>query len=311
MENLHTDYICVMLLKIKSNTDYVEMGDCMFVLVTGSNGQLGSDVLSLLNARGIKGRGVDLPELDITDKDQVQKFILNEKPTHIIHCAAYTAVDKAETERELCRKINVCGTENIAVACKAIDAKMIYISTDYVYSGTGEKIWTEDDETSPVNWYGQTKLNGENAVLRNVDKYFIARTSWVFGKNGSNFVKTMIRLSETNTEISVVSDQIGSPTYTRDLAVVLIEMLFSENYGIYNVTNIGFCSWYEFASEIFKLLGKDIKIKPILAEEYKAAAVRPYNSRLSKEKLEENSLPVPYDWKDALNRYLVELDLIK
>lgn len=283
----------------------------MYVLVTGANGQLGSDVVSLLKARGIAVKGLDLPQLDITDKSAVEEYLLAEKPTHIIHCAAYTAVDKAESERELCRLINVDGTENIAVACKNIGAKMLYISTDYVFNGIGSDEWTEESLTSPSNWYGQTKLNGENAVKHNLSEYFIARTSWVFGKNGGNFVKTMLKLAKEKPEISVVSDQIGSPTYTRDLAVVLVEMLFSENYGTYNVTNTGTCSWYEFACEIFKLAKIDIKVNPILAQDYPTVAKRPYNSRLSKAKLGENNLPVPTGWEDALYRYLIEIDEIK
>lgn len=279
----------------------------MLVLVTGAAGQLGSDLLGLLEARGIPAKGCDLPELDVTNAALTERLICEAKPTHVIHCAAYTAVDKAETDRELCRRVNVDGTENVALACKKTGAVMLYLSTDYVYDGMGEEPRTEDSPTSPLCWYGQTKLNGENAVKKHLARYFIVRTSWVFGANGGNFVKTMLRLAEEKKEISVVCDQIGSPTYTRDLAVVLVEMLYSEAYGTYHATNADFCSWYDFACEIFRLAKKEITVKPIRAEEYPAAALRPLNSRLSKEKLRQNGFPVPIGWKDALYRFLEEI----
>ena len=283
----------------------------MFVLVTGANGQLGSDVLDLLKARGIPSKGYDLPVLDITNKEGVAELFSSKKPTHVIHCAAYTAVDEAENDRENCRRINVDGTENVALACQNAGAVLLYLSTDYVFNGTGEAEWTEEAKTAPLNWYGQTKLNGENAVKKHLERYFIVRTSWVFGKSGGNFVNTMLRLGKEKPQLSVVSDQIGSPTYTRDLAVVLIEMLYSEEYGAYHVTNSGFCSWYDFACEIFRLSGVSAVVRPVVTSEYPTVAARPHNSRLSKGKLEQSVFPVPYSWQDALQRYLLEIDEIK
>lgn len=293
------------------------MADAMFVLVTGANGQLGSDVLGLLKARGIPARGYDRPKLDITDVNGVEKLLAVENPTHVIHCAAYTAVDKAESERELCRHVNVDGTENVARSCKNMNAVMLYLSTDYVFDGTGEKEWTEEDTPVPLNWYGQSKLNGENAVKKHLERYFIVRTSWVFGSNGGNFVKTMLRLGREKPEISVVCDQVGSPTYTRDLAVVLVEMLYSQAYGTYHVTNSGFCSWYDFTREIFRLSGIPASVKPVTTEDYRAVgqspaqALRPLNSRMSKKKLEESGFPLPYSWEDALARFLLEIDELR
>lgn len=276
----------------------------MRVVVTGSKGQLGSDVLELLLSKGIDAEGADLPKLDITDKNACMDFLGQRKPDWVVHCAAYTAVDKAETERELCRAVNSTGTENIVLACKECGAGMIYISTDYVYNEPGEHEIEETAKPSPLNWYGQTKLCGENAVIKNLDRYFIVRTSWVFGENGANFVKTMLKLGREKDEISIVCDQVGSPTYTKDLAKTIFEMLNSDRFGIYHATNSGFCSWYEFACEIFKLSGISVKAIPIPSSEYPAPATRPMNSRLSKKKLLENGFSGLPHWQDALKRFL-------
>ncbi len=277
----------------------------MCVVVTGSEGQLGSDVLKLLLSKGIDAKGADLPNLDITDKNACVDFLEQIKPDWVVHCAAYTAVDKAETERELCRAVNSAGTENIALACKKCGAGMIYISTDYVYNEAGEHEIEETAMPSPLNWYGQTKLCGENAVVKNLEKYFIVRTSWVFGENGSNFVKTMLRLGREKDEISVVCDQVGSPTYTKDLAKTILEMLYSDRFGVYHATNSGFCSWYEFACEIFKLSGISVKVNPIPSSEYPSPAKRPMNSRLSKKKLVQSGFSELPHWRDALKRFLI------
>lgn len=279
----------------------------MKILVTGFKGQLGYDVIKVLEERKIECLGVDREEFDITDFNAVEKFIKAYAPDAVIHCSAYTAVDKAEDELELCRKVNSDGPKNIAQVCKAIDAKMIYISTDYVFPGTGENYYEVDDETVPVSVYGLTKLEGEKAVKALLDKYFIVRISWVFGKNGNNFIKTMLRLGKERDEINVVSDQIGSPTYTADLARLLCDMVVTEKYGTYHATNEGICSWAEFAEEIFKTAGLKTKVNYITTDQYPAKAKRPFNSRMSKKKLDENGFERLPDWKDALDRYLKEI----
>ena len=277
----------------------------MKIIITGSNGQLGTDVSAELSAKGHEVIGADLPEADITNQDMISALIAESKADAVIHCAAFTNVDLAETEKELCKKINVDGTKNIATACKNNGIKMLYISTDYVFSGEGEEAFETDAPKAPCNFYGETKLGGEKAVTENCDKYFIVRISWVFGKNGKNFVKTMLRLSEDREEISVVCDQIGSPTYTKDLARLLCNMIETEKYGIYHATNEGYCSWAEFASKIIELSGAETKITPIQSSEYKAAAVRPSNSRLSKASLDQNGFERLPHWEDALKRYLL------
>ncbi len=277
------------------------------ILVTGCKGQLGYDVVKELTKRKIKCIGVDKEEFDITDSTQTEKFICEYMPDAIIHCSAYTAVDRAEDEEELCTAVNRDGTKNIAKVCKKIDAKMIYISTDYVFHGDGEKFYSPDDPTAPVSVYGRTKLEGEKAVQSILEKYFIVRISWVFGKNGNNFVKTMLRLSKDRDEINVVCDQIGSPTYTADLAVLLCDMVISDKYGIYHATNEGVCSWAEFAQEIMRLSDSNTKINPIPTEQYPTKAKRPLNSRMSKDKLEENGFKRLPHWKDALAAYLEEI----
>lgn len=276
----------------------------MKVLVTGAGGQLGREVSELLSARGISCISADRRALDVTDLKAVESLFEAERPSHVVHCAAYTAVDRAEEERELCLAVNADGTKNVAKTCKRYGAKLIYPSTDYVYDGKGRLPRAETDPCAPLNWYGETKLLGEQAVKDCLEEYFIVRTSWIFSEYGSNFVKTMLRFAETRTEISVVSDQVGSPTYARDLAVIIAEMLFSEAYGTYHAANSGYTSWYDFAREIFRLSHKEITVKPIAAAEYPSAAKRPLNSRLSTEKLAENGFPRMLPWQDALQRCL-------
>lgn len=274
------------------------------ILVTGVSGQLGYDVIKVLQERNIECLGLGRKELDITNEKAVRECILKFKPECVIHCAAYTAVDKAEDEVDECRKVNICGTESIAKACKEIDAKMIYISTDYVFDGTGENPFEVDGEINPHSVYGKTKYEGELKVKEYLDKYFIVRISWVFGVNGNNFVKTMIRLGKEKESLNVVCDQIGSPTYTADLAPILCDMAVSEKYGTYHATNEGYCSWAEFAAEIMKQSGLDCKINPIPTSEYPAKAERPLNSRMSKKSLINNGFSLMPDWKDALKRFL-------
>ena len=276
----------------------------MRILVTGVKGQLGHDVMNELAKRGHTGIGVDVEEMDITDASKVEKVIKESNVEAVIHCAAYTAVDAAEDNEELCRKINAEGTENIAKVCKELDLKMIYISTDYVFNGEGERPWEPDDEREPLNVYGQTKCEGELAVEKYLEKYYIVRIAWVFGVNGKNFIKTMLKLSENHDQLTVVNDQIGSPTYTYDLAVLLVDMVETDKYGRYHATNEGLCTWYEFAKEIFRQAGKDIKVIPVTSEEYPAKAKRPHNSRMNKDKLEANGFRRLPAWQDALERYL-------
>lgn len=279
----------------------------MKILVTGITGQLGYDVVAELNRRHIACVGVGRKEFDITDVLATRAYILGYKPDVVIHCSAYTAVDKAEEEPDLCYAVNVAGTKNIAQACKEIDAKMIYISTDYVFPGTGDKFYEVDDATGPTNVYGKTKLLGEKAVQSILSKYFIVRISWVFGKNGKNFIKTMLRLGKEKAQLTVVADQIGSPTYTADLAPLLCDLAMTDKYGVYHATNEGVCSWADFAIEIMAQAGLHCIIKPIPSSEYPTKATRPLNSRMSKEKLVQNGFHKMPVWQDALNRYLKEI----
>lgn len=277
----------------------------MKIIVTGSKGQLGSEVVLKLNARGHQVIGADLPEIDITDEKVIKSFIKENRPDALIHLAAYTAVDRAEREdRELCEKVNVCGTKYISEICGEFDIILLFTSTDYVFNVAHNHEIDIDEETEPINWYGKTKEIGEHSVRNNCYKHFIVRTSWVFGKNGSNFVKTMLRLSETKQVIDVVSDQIGSPTYTPDLAELICDMIVSDNYGIYHATNDGFCSWAEFAEKTMELSNKSTKINYIAGNEYITAACRPNNSRLSKNMLDINGFKRLPRWENALERFL-------
>ena len=326
----------------------------MRFFVTGVNGQLGHDVMNELNKRGYEGVGSDLSEayagvadgsavttmpyvgLDITDQAAVQKAIEEAKPDVVIHCAAWTAVDAAEDEdkQATVRRVNVDGTRNIAEACKVLDCKMLYLSTDYVFDGQGTKPWQPDcKDYKPLNVYGQTKLDGELAVASTLDKYFIVRIAWVFGLNGKNFIKTMVNVGKTHDEVRVVCDQIGTPTYTYDLARLLVDMCETEKYGYYHATNAelpeagtdvgdeqtghaktgpktGYISWYDFCVEIYRQYGLTTKVTPVTTAEYGLSkAARPYNSRLDKKKLVENGFtPLPV-WTDAVSRYLKEAEL--
>lgn len=280
----------------------------MKLLVTGVKGQLGYDVCKVLSARGIEHRGVDIEDFDITNVQATHDYIAAYRPDGVIHCSAWTAVDRAEDELEKVRAVNAEGPRNIASACKEIGAKLVYISTDYVFPGTGDRFYEPDDPTGPLGAYGVTKLEGEQAVQALLERYFIVRVSWVFGKNGNNFVRTMLRLAETKSELNVVCDQIGSPTYTADLAPLLCDMVVTDKYGIYHATNEGICAWAEFAEEIFRLAGKRVKVNPVPTSEYPTRAVRPLNSRMSKAKLEEMGFSRLPDWHDALVRYLRELE---
>lgn len=302
----------------------------MKILVTGVAGQLGHDVMNELAARGHEGVGSDLAPaysgiadgsavtkaayvpMDITNAAQVREVISAVHPDAVIHCAAWTAVDAAEDadKQAKVQAINVQGTANIAAVCKELDCKMMYISTDYVFNGQGETPWDPDcKDYQPLNVYGQSKLGGELAVSGALEKYFIVRIAWVFGLNGSNFIKTMLKLSETHDTLRVVCDQIGTPTYTYDLARLLVDMIESEKYGYYHATNEGgYISWYDFACEIFRQAGRASKVQPVTTAEYGVSkAARPFNSRLDKSKLAANGFtPLP-DWKDALARYLKEI----
>lgn len=280
----------------------------MRVFVTGVKGQLGHDVVDELEKRGHEAIGVDIDEMDITDAESVNRVIREAAPEAVIHCAAYTAVDAAEDNLELCRRVNAYGTENIAKVCRELDIKMMYISTDYVFNGGGERPWEPDDHREPLNVYGLTKYEGEIAVEQNVQKYFIVRIAWVFGVNGKNFIKTMLRLGKEKGAVSVVNDQIGSPTYTYDLARLLVDMIQTDKYGRYHATNEGLCSWYEFACEIFRQAGMDeVKVTPVDSDGFPAKAKRPSNSRMSKEKLTENGFERLPSWQNALERYLKAL----
>lgn len=276
----------------------------MKVLVTGAKGQLGYDVVERLKELNIEHIGVDKDDFDLTNEKETKEYIMNYKPNVVIHCAAYTAVDKAEDEKEICYAVNVLGTKYIIEACKELNAKMVYISTDYVFDGEKEEPYEVTDKPNPVNYYGYTKYLGEEEAKNNLEKYFIVRISWVFGRNGNNFVKTMLRLGQESKEIKVVSDQVGSPTYTYDLARLICDMIQTDKYGIYHATNEGYCSWYEFACEMFKIAGMDAKVIPIKGEEYPTRARRPKNSRLNKTNLKNNFYVLP-KWKESLGKMIL------
>lgn len=303
----------------------------MKVLVTGIAGQLGHDVMNELHKRGYEGVGSDIApqysgaddgtavtkmdyvQMDITNSEEVTETIKKVNPDVVVHCAAWTAVDLAEESenKEKVMAINVGGTENIARVCKELDCKMVYISTDYVFDGYGTRPWEEDcKDYAPLNVYGESKLMGEKVVSLNLEKYFIVRIAWVFGVNGNNFIKTMLKVGKKFDTLKVVNDQIGTPTYTYDLSRLLVDMIETDKYGYYHATNEGgYISWYDFACEIFKQAGYKTKVNPVTTEEYGVSkARRPFNSRLNKTKLVENGFtPLP-DWKDALSRYLKEID---
>ena len=284
----------------------------MKFLITGFKGQLGHDINRELLKRGYEDIiTVDREEMDITNKEEVDRVIKKYKPDVIFHCAAWTAVDKAEEMADACRLVNVLGTKNIVDASIEVGAKIIYMSTDYVFDGTKDGIYTEEDQVNPKSVYGQTKYDGEVEVRRNPN-HFITRISWVFGINGSNFIRTMLKLSDSHDTLSVVDDQIGSPTYTVDLARLLVDMSETEKYGTYNATNEGYVSWADFAEYIFKVNNKSVKVNHVSTEEYlemtgTVQAYRPRNSRLSKDRLEENGFNRLPSWEDATRRYSEEL----
>ena len=279
----------------------------MKFFITGVNGQLGYDVKRELLERGYTDiLAPTRVDLDITNEDAVKKMIREYRPSVIFHCAAYTAVDKAEEEQEKCYQVNVLGTKYLTEAAKEVGAKIIYISTDYVFDGTKEGLYQVEDKVNPVNYYGKTKYLGENFV-RAYDNHIIVRISWVFGINGKNFIRTMLNLAESHKELNVVCDQIGSPTYTKDLAGLLVNMFLSNVKGLYHVTNEGYCSWYEFAEFIFKEGRKKVKVHPILTKDYKTIAKRPLNSKLSKESLDDIGMKRLPEWQDAVKRYICEL----
>jgi dTDP-4-dehydrorhamnose reductase len=279
----------------------------MKILVTGYSGQLGYDVVREGLKRGFDMFGVGSKELNITDERSVYQFVKQINPDAIIHCAAYTAVDKAEDDNENCWRVNVEGTKYLATAAKELKAKFMYISTDYVFNGLGEMPFTENDLPNPVGFYGITKFEGEKVVQSLLTNFFIVRISWVFGLNGNNFVKTMLRLAETRNQVDVVDDQVGSPTNTLDLSILLIDMIQTDKYGVYHATNEGICSWAEFAKEIFHLAKKNVRVNAISTEEYPTTAVRPKNSRLSKQKLIENGFDLLPSWQDSLQNYVKHL----
>lgn len=281
----------------------------MKILVTGAGGQLGSDVVACLRERNVDCIGTHTEDMDVARECLVREVLLRERPDAVIHCAAYTAVDRAEEEEALCRQVNITGTENIARVCGELDIKLLYISTDYVFPGTGSRPYETYDRTGPLSVYGRTKLEGERAVRALVPRYFIVRVSWIFGRNGNNFVKTMLKLGTMKQEINVVDDQIGSPTYTRDLASLLYDIIKTEEYGIYHASNEGYCSWAEFAEEIFNISGLPVKVNRIPGKLYPSKAARPQNSRLSKQSLDDHNFSRLPGWKDALIRYIKEINV--
>jgi dTDP-4-dehydrorhamnose 3,5-epimerase/reductase len=274
------------------------------VLVTGAEGQLGGDVVQRLNEIGIENKGVDKNDFDLTNKQNIWDYVMNYKPDVIIHCAAYTAVDKAEEEKELCYSVNVKGTRYLAEVAEAIEAIVVFISTDYVFDGCKEKPYSENNPTEPVNYYGYTKEQGEKIISELLDKFFIVRTSWLYGKHGDNFVKKMLKLAESKNEINVVSDQVGAPTYSKDLAVLIGDMIQTQHYGYYHGVNEGCCSWADFAEAIFIKAGLKVRVNPILSSDYQTKATRPVNSKLAKTNLDHAGLKRLPEWENALERYL-------
>ena len=279
----------------------------MKILITGATGQLGHDCVEECKARGHEVHGVSSELFPLSDENVMRAVLEAVEPDAILHAAAYTAVDQAEDEPSLCRKINAAGTEILARLARERDMKLLYISTDYVFPGTGDTPHETNALTSPHNVYGASKLAGEEAVQQDLDKYFIVRTSWVFGLHGKNFVKSMLQLAKTNKILSIVNDQIGSPTYTRDLAPLLADILESEKYGIYHATNEGFCSWAQFAREIFRQAGINVNVTNVPSHMYPTKATRPKNSRLSKKSLDDAGFHRLPPWEDAVGRFLKEL----
>jgi dTDP-4-dehydrorhamnose reductase len=280
------------------------------ILVTGVKGQLGYDVCRELESQGIINKGIDIDVCDLTNQEQINMAFEWLRPDAVVHCAAYTAVDKAESDKERCYAVNVDGTRNVANACHEYNAKMIYISTDYVFNGTGTAPWEVDSPKDPINYYGLTKSMGEDIVRETLDRHFIIRTSWVFGKNGNNFVKTMLRLGKERDVLRVVNDQIGSPTYTVDLAKLLVQMVKTDSYGVYHATNSGYCSWCEFTRGIMHEAELLCKVEGISTAEYPTAASRPINSRLSNKSLIGNGFEVLPTWEDSLGRYLAKSEVL-
>ena len=276
----------------------------MKILVTGVKGQLGYDVVKALESRGYQPVGVDREEMDLMNNNMIQNFIMNLKPEAIIHCAAYTAVDQAEEEVEICYQINAEAVKVIAECAKTLDIPMIYISTDYVFDGTKASEYVETDIPNPINVYGASKLKGEQYVQQLLEKFYIVRISWVFGINGNNFIKTMQRLGNEQDQLNIIHDQVGSPTYTAHLAPLLVDMIETDQYGIYHATNEGYCSWYEFAAEIFKQSQLDVTLHPITTDQYKTKAKRPLNSKMSKQKLSDYGFHRLPTWQEALKNYI-------
>ena len=280
-----------------------------YVLVTGATGQLGSDIVDELNKSNIDNIGIGSAELDITDEEAVSDFFNSHNISYVIHCAAYTKVDLAEDEKDLNYEINVHGTKNLVIECRKKNIPLVFFSTDYIFGGDGDKPFKEDDEANPLCEYAIAKYKAEQEVKK-LEKYFIIRISWVFGKNGNNFVKTMIKLSDTKNELNVVSDQIGSPTYTIDAAKAVVDMINTDKYGTYHLTNEGYVSWADFAREIFKKTNKSVKVNNVTTEAYNAKARRPKNSRLDKSKYINAGFKKMPTWQDALDRYLKEIKAI-
>ena len=280
----------------------------MKILVTGAKGQLGIDVMKRLRSMKADCRGVDAEDFDLTDEQAVMQAVCAYRPDAIIHCAAYTAVDRAETEPQVCCQVNGMGTLNLVRAALRIDAKLLYVSTDYVFHGNGDTPFETTDRKQPLNIYGLSKLQGEEAVLSLMTRCFVVRTSWVFGANGGNFVKTMLRLGSEKREISVVNDQIGSPTYTVDLAKLICDMIRTNRFGVYHASNEGYCSWADFAQEIMLLAGKKCRVKPVSTAAYGSPTHRPLNSRLSKLSLDQSGFERLPDWTNALARCIAEIN---
>jgi dTDP-4-dehydrorhamnose reductase len=278
------------------------------IIVSGNKGQLGYDIEQYCLSNGIQCRGIDIEDLDITDETSVIQFFNENKMNAFIHCAAYTAVDKAEENPELCYKVNTSGTENLVNACKVHDVKFMFFSTDYVFDGSKEGFYSPDDERNPLSVYGKSKALAEKYIEDNLSNYFIVRISWAFGLNGNNFIKTMLRLAQTKTHLDIVSDQFGSPTYTKDVVPLVMNILKSEKYGRYHATNEGYCSWAEFAEYIFSKAGAPVTVGRILTKDYPTPAKRPLNSRLDRSKLTQSGFNLLPTWQSAVDRYLKELE---